>query len=65
MTIQRELKMGLLHPIRVAKRFPPLPVIATYQSQTNHELIQLVVQQSRISAQHYCGMVEPGIIWTD
>lgn len=64
-TIQRELKMGLLHPIRVAKRFPPLPVIATYQSQTNHELIQLVVQQSRISAQHYCGMVEPGIIWTD
>lgn len=64
-TIRRELKMGLLHPIRVSKRFPPMPIIATYQSTTSRELIQTVVQQARVSAAEYCASVGPTMAWID
>jgi len=64
-TIRRELKQGLLHPIRVAKRFPPMPIIATYQATTDRALIQTVVQQARASAADYCASVDPATAWID
>ena len=64
-TIRRELKMGLLHPIRVSKRFPPMPIIATYRSTTHQDLIRTVVQQARASAAGYCASVDPAMAWID
>ncbi|MBD0416089.1 LysR family transcriptional regulator [Oryzicola mucosus] len=64
-TIQRELKMGLLHPIRVSKRFPPMPIIATYQSTTHQHLIQMVVEHARRSAAGFCATVDPSVAWID
>lgn len=64
-TIRRELKMGLLHPIRVAKRFPAMPIIATYQAIAEEELIRRVVEQARQSAAFYCATVDPSMAWVD
>lgn len=64
-TIKRELKMGLLHPIRVAKRFPAMPIIATYQTITDEGLILRVVEQARQSAALYCATVDPSMAWVD
>lgn len=62
-TIKRELGQGLLHPVKVSKRFPPMPIIATYQSTTHQELIQAVVDQARASAAAYCASVDPTTAW--
>lgn len=64
-TIQRELKQGLLHPVRVEKRFPPLPIIATYRADARTGLIGLVVDQARESAARYCASVDPALAWID
>lgn len=64
-TVSRELKSGLLHPIRVSKRFPSMPVIATYQSSTHQDFIRTVVEQARQSAAIFCASVEPGTAWID
>ncbi len=64
-TIQRELKMGLLHPIRVSKRFPPMPIIGSYQATAQVELIRRVVEQARLSAAQFCTTVDPAMAWVD
>ncbi|MBI4047060.1 MAG: LysR family transcriptional regulator [Devosia nanyangense] len=64
-TIHREIKMGLLHALNVSKRFPPMPIIATYQSSTHNDLIRSVVEQSRASAKAYCATVDPSMAWVD
>src|SRR5690606_11596322 len=64
-TIQRELKQDLLQPIRVSKRFPPMPIIATYRSGADPDLIRLVVRQARASAAYYCTTVDPTLAWID
>jgi len=64
-TIKRELKMGLLHPIRVSKRFPAMPIIATYQATTETDLIRRVVEQARQSAALFCATVDPSMAWVD
>ena len=64
-TIQRELKQDLLQPIRVSKRFPPMPIIATYRSGADPDLIPLVVRQARASAAYYCTTVDPTLAWID
>ena len=64
-TIQRELKMGLLHPIRVSKRFPPMPIIGSYQATAQVELIRRVVEQARLSAAQFCATVDPAMAWVD
>lgn len=62
-TIRREIETGLLHPVQVAKPFPPLPIIGSYQSVSNRALVRLVVEQAQKSAAHYAESVEPGVIW--
>lgn len=64
-TIMRELKMGLLHPIRVAKHFPAMPIIGSYQAISETDLILRVVEQARISAALYCATVDPSMAWVD
>lgn len=61
--IRRELQMGLLHPIRVSKHFPPLPIIATYQSSTHQDIILRVVNQAQQSARRFCASVDPATAW--
>ena len=64
-TIKRELKMGLLHPIRVSKRFPAMPIIASYQADSQVELMRRVVEQARQSAAQFCATVDPSMAWVD
>lgn len=64
-TIKRELKMGLLHPIRVSKRFPAMPIIGSYQANSQVELIQMVVDQARRSAAEFCATVDPSMAWVN
>lgn len=64
-TIKRELKMGLLHPIRVSKRFPAMPIIASYQADSQVELMRRVVDQARQSAAQFCATVDPSMAWVD
>ena len=61
--IERELRTGHLHPVQVSKRFPPLPIIATYQSSTEQEIILHVVSQAQESARRFCGRVDPATAW--
>jgi DNA-binding transcriptional LysR family regulator len=61
--VERELHTGLLVPIQVSKRFPPLPIIATYQSSTEQETILKVVAQAQDSARRFCGRVDPATAW--
>jgi DNA-binding transcriptional LysR family regulator len=64
-TIKRELKMGLLHPIRVSKRFPAMPIIASYQADSQVELMRRVIDQARQSAAQFCATVDPSMAWVD
>lgn len=64
-TIKRELKMGLLHQIQVSKRFPPMPIIGSYQATTQVELVRRVVEQARLNAAQFCAKVEPTMAWVD
>lgn len=64
-TIRRELNLGLLYPLRVSKRFPPMPIIASYQAATHQDFIRQVVDQARRSAAVYCASVDPQTAWID
>ena len=64
-TIKRELKMSLLHPIRVSKRFPAMPIIGSYRADAQVELIRRVVEHARISAAEFCATVDPSMAWVD
>lgn len=61
--VRRELGQGLLHQIRVSKHFPPLPIIATYQSTTHQDVILRVVEQAQKCALTYCSSVDPSTAW--
>lgn len=63
-TIERELKAGLVHQIEVEKWFPPMPIIATYQSSTHQNVIHLVADQVREVAGEFCARARPGTAWT-
>lgn len=63
-TIRREIEGGLLHPIRVAKPFPPLPIVGTYQTRMNRDVVHLVVEQAQESAAWYVARTEDGAIRT-
>lgn len=63
-TIERELNSGLLLPMKVAKWFPPMQIVATYQSSTHQQIIQLVGDQARESARAFCDHARPETAWT-
>lgn len=62
-TIERELEAGLLHEMKVTKWFPPMPIVATYQSTTHQRIIHQVVDQARRSAEIFCARCRPGTAW--
>ncbi|RAH97451.1 LysR family transcriptional regulator [Acuticoccus sediminis] len=62
-TIARELASARLIPIDVAKPFPPLPVIASYQSVTHPALMALVTAEARRSAAAYCDALPDRSMW--
>jgi len=64
-TIEREISAGLIHPIAVSKRFPPMPIIATYQTITAPDLVQVVVEQARESAAAFCASASPQTAWIE
>lgn len=63
--IRRELKEARLLPLKVTKRFPSMPVIASYQALTSPETIRTVVETSRQIAAEFCASVEPGTAWVE
>ena len=64
-TIEREISAGLIHPIAVSKRFPPMPIIATYQTITAPDLVQVVVEQARESAAAFCASASLQTAWIE
>lgn len=64
-TIEREISAGLIHPIAVSKRFPPMPIIATYQTVAASHLMRIVVEQARQSAADYCAAAAPNTAWIE
>ncbi|WIJ25102.1 LysR family transcriptional regulator [Devosia sp. RR2S18] len=62
-TIKRELKLGLLHQINVSKRFPAMPIIGSYNSASEVELVRRVVEQARLNAARFCASVDPNMAW--
>lgn len=64
-TIKRELKMGLLHPIRVSKHFPAMPIIGSYQAATQADLVRRVVEHARRAAARFCAGVDPSMAWVE
>ncbi|SDT90831.1 LysR family transcriptional regulator [Stappia sp. ES.058] len=64
-TIWRELEMGLLNTITVTKRFPPMPIIASYQASLRQEFIAQIVRQAKHCAADYCTRVTPDMVWID
>ncbi|MDF1775475.1 MAG: LysR family transcriptional regulator [Rhizobiaceae bacterium] len=63
-TIQRELDRGLLHPMKIVKPFPPMPIIGTYQSTTHQDIINMVAEQARTCANMFCENTANGAAWT-
>jgi DNA-binding transcriptional LysR family regulator len=64
-TIERELRAGLLHQMDVTKRHPSMAIIATYQSTTHQKVIQMVVEQMRLGATAFCARAPRGTAWTE
>lgn len=64
-TIEREISAGLIHPIAVSKRFPPMPIIATYQTVAASHLMRIVVEQARQSAADFCAAAAPNTAWIE
>ncbi|GIL00925.1 MAG: transcriptional regulator [Alphaproteobacteria bacterium] len=63
--IRRELKSGQLRPLKVTKRFPSMPVVASYQALTHQDMIRTVVEMSRTVASEFCARAEPGTAWVE
>jgi len=64
-TIWREIRQGLLHPLQVAKHFPPMGIIASYQATTDQDFIREVVRHAKAAAAEYCAKVDPALAWLE
>lgn len=64
-TIWREIRQGLLHPLQVAKHFPPMGIIASYQATTDQDFIREVVRHAKSAAAEYCAKVDPALAWLE
>ncbi|WP_256886390.1 LysR family transcriptional regulator [Ochrobactrum sp. BTU2] len=62
-TIMREMQSELLCAVNVSKRFPPMPIIATYQSSTHQDLVRVAVEQANESATRFCEQVQSEMAW--
>lgn len=63
--IWREIRQGLLHPLHVAKHFPPMGIVASYQATTDQDFIREVVRHAKTAAADYCAKVDPALAWLE
>ncbi|TPW29238.1 LysR family transcriptional regulator [Martelella alba] len=61
--ITRELRDGLLERMNVTKPFPPMPIVATYQTTVGQNVLRLVAEEARRSAERFCETAEPDSAW--
>lgn len=59
MTIRRELREGLLVPMQVAKKFPPMAIMGTYQCSTHQDVILKVVNEAQACARAFFAEFDP------
>ncbi|MCC6303734.1 MAG: LysR family transcriptional regulator [Rhodobacteraceae bacterium] len=63
-TIAREMEQGLLHRVRIAKPFPPLPIIASYRAGAEQGAVREAVRRARAAVLDYCAASDPAQVWT-
>ena len=63
--IRREIAGGLLHPIRVTKRFAPMPIVASCQTRTDQGFLRQVAGHARAVVADYCRRSDPQLVWID
>lgn len=64
-SIRREIAQGLLVPLQVAKRFPPMPIVASYRAGSDQGFLWQVVEHAKATVSDYCAGVEPELAWLD
>ena len=52
--IARELENRLLCRVSVTKPFPPMPIVATYQTTVGQNILRSVADHARSSAAEFC-----------
>lgn len=62
-TIRRELREGLLVPLQVAKKFPAMAIMGTYQCATHQDIILKVVNEAQACARAFFAEYDPGAVW--
>ncbi|AJY45452.1 LysR family transcriptional regulator [Martelella endophytica] len=61
--IARELQNRLLCRVSVAKPFPPMPIVASYQTTVGQNILRNVADQARKSAAAFCETVSSEGAW--
>ncbi|AQZ50340.1 LysR family transcriptional regulator [Martelella mediterranea] len=61
--IARELENGLLCRVSVTKPFPPMPIVATYQTTVGQNILRSVADHARSSAAEFCRKVSSESAW--
>lgn len=62
--VKRELDAGTLVAMRVAKRFPPLPIVASHRLQAG-ALMAEVVDEVRREVRAFCARLDPPTMWAE
>lgn len=62
--VKRELDAGTLVAMRVAKRFPPLPVVASHRLQAG-PLMAEVIDEVHREVRAFCARLDPPTMWTE
>ncbi len=64
-SIRREIDQRLLVPLRVAKRMPPMPIVASYRAGPEWSFLPQAVEHAKATVSGYCARVDPSLVWLD
>lgn len=64
-TVRREIEAGTLVPIRVAKRFPALPIVASYRRDGDPALLESVTAAVRDEVAAFCARLDAPTVWSE
>lgn len=62
-TVQREIREGLLRPARLAEPFPAIDIVASFRATTDQAFIGEVVDLARAMTQQWCARQDPSTAW--
>lgn len=62
-TIQREVRRREISQLEVTKRFPAMPIVASYRPDARREFTHAVIESVRAAAEEFCERGEPGVAW--